>query len=77
MRTQIQKWGNSLAVRIPRNFSKRLHLHAGSAVDVDIEGEAMVLKKLKIDLQAMLDQITPENMHHGDFDDTPKGKEEW
>jgi len=78
MRTHVQKWGNSLAVRIPAPILKRLNINVGSAINVDIEGENIVLKKSKLDLQSMLNQITPQNLHHIQLDeDSSKGNEEW
>lgn len=35
MTTKIQKWGNSLAVRLPRDITRELHLREGSEVAVE------------------------------------------
>jgi antitoxin component of MazEF toxin-antitoxin module len=77
MRTHIQKWGNSLALRIPAYLLKRLDLHEGNAIDVDLEAEGIVVKKAKYDLDEMLDKITPENTHFLLMEDSPQGGEEW
>ncbi len=77
MRTHIQKWGNSLALRIPIYLLKRLDLHAGNIVDIDIDEDRIVLKKVKYDLDEMLDKMTPENSHSLLIEDSPKGYEEW
>ncbi|MGK5094517.1 AbrB/MazE/SpoVT family DNA-binding domain-containing protein [Deltaproteobacteria bacterium TL4] len=37
MRTQIQKWGNSLALRIPRTFVQETHLSEKSEVEITLE----------------------------------------
>ncbi len=34
MQTMVQKWGNSLAIRIPREYIKEVHLHQGSPVEL-------------------------------------------
>lgn len=77
MRTYIQKWGNSLAFRIPIHLSKKLNLRAGNAVDIDEEENRIVLQKVKYDLDEMLNQITPLNCHSVEVEDTPRGGEEW
>lgn len=77
MRTHIQKWGNSLALRIPVKFLKELKLHAGNAVNIDLNGEEIVIKKIEYNLNEMLDQITPENLHSLALEDFPQGAEEW
>lgn len=77
MRTRIQKWGNSLAIRIPNRFLKELKLHTGSVVNIDLDGEQIVVKKIEYSLDEMLDQITPDNLHSLSLEDFPQGTEEW
>ncbi len=44
MQVRIAKWGNSLAVRLPKAIAEDLGLIEGQAVDVAIEGGAVKLK---------------------------------
>jgi antitoxin MazE len=44
MQVRIAKWGNSLAVRLPKAIADDLGLTEGQAVDVAIEGGAVKLK---------------------------------
>jgi antitoxin MazE len=76
MRTHIQKWGNSLGLRLPSKFLKELNLHAGNAVNIDLDGEQIVIKK-EYNLDELLDQITPDNLHSLSLEDFPQGAEEW
>ena len=46
MMTKIQKWGNSLAVRLPKRMMQELGLHAGSKVVVGEQNNAVVVKAL-------------------------------
>ena len=65
MHVQIQKWGNSLAFRIPRTFAKEAHMNQGTTVDLEIkEGNLIVspLKK-KTSLKDLLMKITESNIH--------------
>jgi antitoxin MazE len=77
MQTHIQKWGNSLGVRIPAKLSIQLHLRAGSAVDVVIENNQLVIHPKKHDLKHMLALITPNNLHQEMFDEESIGQEAW
>jgi antitoxin MazE len=43
MKTTIQKWGNSLAVKIPRVFADEIHLDESSTVDLTINSGTLVI----------------------------------
>jgi len=43
MLTKVQKWGNSLAVRIPSAFAKQIRLSAGSDVELRLENGKLIL----------------------------------
>lgn len=77
MRARIQKWGNSLGLRIPIRLAKQLHLHSGSLVTIDIEGDQIIIQTQKYDLDTMLEEITSKNMHHQMLEDEARGNEEW
>jgi antitoxin MazE len=66
MRTRIQKWGNSLALRIPKSFASEAGIEKESAVDLSItDGKLIITPALQdsYDLEALLARITPENTH--------------
>lgn len=44
MRARISKWGNSLAVRLPKAAVESLRVREGEAVDLVIEGETLVIR---------------------------------
>lgn len=77
MQTQIQKWGNSLGLRIPMHLAKKLKLHQGSMVIIEIKDDLLVIKAHKYNLEDMVKAITPTNRHHEIFNDEPVGNEEW
>ncbi len=77
MRAQIQKWGNSLGVRIPMQIAKQLHLNPGSPVTLEVEDQRIIIQSPKYELDAMLEKITQKNCHHQIFDDEQRGNEEW
>lgn len=78
METHIQKWGNSLAVRIPVEILKKLKLEQGSAVDLFIhEGHIAISPQATVTLDNLLEQITSDNLHEICLDDDSQGKEAW
>jgi antitoxin MazE len=77
MQAHIQKWGNSLALRIPIQVAKQLKLHQGSPVTLEIENGRIIIQTPKYNLDMMLKDITPKNRHHQILDDEQSGNEEW
>ena len=80
MRAKVQKWGNSLAVRIPRSLAVEAGLSTESPVElVLVEGRLVVEPVVEEvpSLEELVAQITPENRHE-EFDwGPPVGKEVW
>jgi antitoxin MazE len=79
MNTQVGKWGNSLAVRIPGTYAKELHLKDGMELEVTRLDDGLLLRPLKHEytLEELLDQVTPENLH-GETDwGSAVGREAW
>lgn len=80
MTTIVQKWGNSLALRIPSALAKDIHLHQGSMVDVAVVEGEMVVKprgRSKISLSKMLKGITKNNRHSEQNAGGAAGREVW
>ncbi len=66
MRTRLQKWGNSLALRIPQPFAREAHLQQNSAVDLAVvEGRLVVtpVAEAAFTLAVLLAGVTDENLH--------------
>jgi antitoxin MazE len=79
MKTQVGKWGNSLAVRIPGVYAKELDLEDGVELEVTCVDGGLLLRPRKnaYTLEELLAQITPENIH-GETDwGPPVGGETW
>ena len=79
MNTQVGKWGNSLAVRIPGTYAKELQLKDGMELEVTRLDDGLLLRPLKHEytLEELLDQIKPENLH-GETDwGSAVGREAW
>jgi antitoxin MazE len=80
MVTTIQKWGNSLALRIPRAFAREVGLEQGAPVEVSLRQGKLVVEPVEeppLTLAQLLEGITDENLH-GEVDTGPPvGKETW
>jgi len=77
---KIDKWGNSLGLRLPKNMAAQLSLNEGSTVVVTIEKNAMILRPQKKSYQSLsqlLEHITPQNTHSNISWGKPRGKEIW
>ncbi|MEX1027642.1 MAG: AbrB/MazE/SpoVT family DNA-binding domain-containing protein [Candidatus Paceibacterota bacterium] len=63
--TKVQQWGNSYGIRLPRDIAHKLGLETGSVLDIEVEGDAVVLRvpKSKDTVTDLARQITPENRH--------------
>lgn len=80
MTTTVQKWGNSLALRIPKSFAEHVHLENGATVELSISNGRLVIEpapRRKYALSAMLKQITKANRHGEWNTGGPVGKESW
>jgi antitoxin MazE len=65
MRATIQKWGNSLALRIPKVFSKELGIEEATAVEMRVDNSVLIVK------------INDKNCHEAIETDPAIGKEVW
>ncbi len=79
--TQIVKWGNSLAVRIPKPVAEQAGVAEGDPVLLEAErGQIRLKRRERVPtLKELVAQITPEN-RHGEISAGPaRGKEivEW
>ena len=80
MQTRIQKWGNSLGLRIPKSFAAEAQVEAGSTVDISVDDGQLVvrpLKRRKYVLRELLKDVTPKNVHREVDAGEPVGREAW
>jgi len=79
MKARVNKWGNSLAVRIPGSYVKELELSEGTELEMSRVKDGLLLRRQKpvYSLAELLDKIKPENLH-GETDWGPAlGREAW
>ncbi len=80
MRSKIQQWGNSLALRIPKPFAEEAGLSRHSAVELSVvDGKLLVfpIEEPKPTLDELLSGVTEDNLH-SEIDTGPAiGREVW
>jgi len=80
MLTKIQKWGNSLALRIPKTLADETGLGTNSPVEIRVvDGEIHIVpvQEPRYELDALLEDVTQENLHNEIDTGPPTGNEVW
>ena len=70
MKTRVQKWGNSLALRIPKSFASEVGMQNETTVEITLkEGRLIItpIAKRKLTLRKLLADVTEANLH-GEMD---------
>ncbi|MDW7739558.1 MAG: AbrB/MazE/SpoVT family DNA-binding domain-containing protein [Bacillota bacterium] len=81
MLVKILKWGNSLAIRIPKAFASEVKIKENSRVELTIENGKLSVKPVEDEqsyqLEQLLNQVNEENVHYEIDTGEPQGKEIW
>lgn len=80
MRLRVQKWGNSLALRIPAALARQTGVRSGSEVELELEGKRLIITPTPAgpySLAELLEGVTDENLHEAVDTGGPKGREVW
>ena len=80
MQTKIKKWGNSLALRIPKLLALDINLKQNELVNLSIDKDSIIITPIgekEYSLGKLLKGVTKNNLH-GEFNTgAPVGKENW
>ncbi len=80
MRTKIQKWGNSLALRIPKAFAYQSKIREDEFVNLTLEENKIVIEPVeekKYSLRELLSGINKTNLHSEIDFGKQVGNENW
>lgn len=80
MTTTIQKWGNSLALRIPKNVARDIPLENGSLVNLTVQDGKVIIELArtpKYHLDDLLKNVSKKNMHSSVDTGPAVGREVW
>ncbi|MGA2593362.1 MAG: AbrB/MazE/SpoVT family DNA-binding domain-containing protein [Bryobacteraceae bacterium] len=78
--SQVSKWGNSLAVRIPRGIAKEARLAEGDRLTLNLATDGSIVlrsARRKYELRQLVSRITARNRHSETEWGTPMGRESW
>ena len=80
MRSKVQRWGNSLALRIPKSFAIEAGLDKDTPVEISLsKGRLVISKAIRegYSLDELLKRVTSENIHREVDYGGPVGDEVW
>jgi antitoxin MazE len=80
MESHVRKWGNSLALRIPKALAVEAGISEGSRVEIELEGEKLSVRAVPAEAYSLTDLlagVTPENRHGEIETGGPVGREVW
>jgi antitoxin MazE len=80
MRTKVQRWGHSLAVRIPKPFAMEARLDDQTEVELTVSNGKIVVTPATEpakQLKALLSRVTKRNLHREVDTGRPVGREMW
>ncbi len=83
MRTVFLKWGNSIALRVPKVVAEKIGASEGKQADMTVENGALVVKvttrkrQHRYSLESLIAKITPENIHPETDWGPRRGNEVW
>jgi antitoxin MazE len=84
MKVQFLKWGNSLALRVPKIFAQEIGASVGKTASMEVRDGKLVVELAKrrrrprrYTLEQLVSGITPENRHSELEWGPPLGDEAW
>jgi len=80
MVSRIQKWGNSLAVRIPKAFADEMKVAENASIQMMMRQGALIITPMeepKWNLEELLSGVTEENIHSEWETGPSSGNETW
>lgn len=79
MESKVKKWGNSLAVRIPKPFAEEINLKENDNVNISVKDGRIVIEHAvrEYELEELIDKVEEENIHEEYSCGKAQGKEIW
>jgi len=80
MHVRVQKWGNSLAVRIPKPLAQDAEVKEGTVLNLVVSDGKVVatpVQKRKLSLRQLLAKVNKKNLHTEVHSGRSVGREVW
>jgi len=78
--TKVQRWGNSLGLRIPRALAADADVSEGTPVRLVVDNGRLLVSRVEpaaFDLAELLSRVTKRNLHAAVKTGPAVGKESW
>ncbi|HQS84635.1 MAG: hypothetical protein B7Y25_06975 [Alphaproteobacteria bacterium 16-39-46] len=77
MQIVVRKWGDSLGIRIPMDYCRKLNINPNTKLEILIKDQKITMSVKKSKLDEVLEQMTPDTFHSALLEGNPVGNEEW
>ena len=80
MTSSIKRWGNSMAIRIPKSLVEKASIGQGTRVKIEVKQGRIILtpiRKSTYRLKDLVGAITKGNRHGAVETGSPRGREAW
>lgn len=77
MQTHVQKWGNSLGIRIPKALAGQAGLAEGAPIRFEFKDGAIIIRPESYSLEELLSRVTPDSIHREVDTGDAIGREIW
>jgi antitoxin MazE len=76
---RVARWGNSLAVRLPKTVAEQAQLQEGAEIDIAVTDGRITIQRRPpaYSLDELVEQVTPDNRHDETDWGEPQGDEVW
>ena len=76
---RVARWGNSLAVRLPRMVAEQAQLQEGAEIDIAVTNGCVTIRRRPraYSLDELVEKVTPNNRHNETDWGKPQGAEVW
>ena len=75
---RVQRWGNSLGVRVPKEVARQAAIHEGAELEVSFQDGRVILQPATVpSLKELLAQVKPQNRPELLEWGSPVGREVW
>ena len=77
MQVVVRKWGDSMGIRIPVDYCRKLNLNPNTKLEMSMTDNKITISVKKGKLDEILEQMTPDTFHSDLLQGSPRGNEEW
>ena len=79
MKTKVSRWGNSLALRLPKGMAASHRITEGSDIEIIEREDGLLLSPVfkQFSFDELMERMSPDNLHEEISTGEPQGMESW